>query len=104
MFSANDVFPIAGRPGDDDQIAVWKPGGHLVEVVKPRGHAGDVRLALDSSWICSNVGLSRSLDRHEALPHALVGDLEDALLGAVEDSLGLVAAGVGLALRSPSRP
>jgi hypothetical protein len=93
MFSANESSPSTdGR--DDDQVAALEARRLLVDVLEARRHAGQEHALTAIARLEILDVLDRRdhqlLDRDEALPHAIVADLEDALLGAVENAARLV--------------
>ena len=83
-------FAHRGTRGDDDQVGGLKAAGHLVELGVVGGEAGDL-LAAGVEFVERAEGvLDDRRDVDEALAEAVLGELEDALLGAVDDLFGFV--------------
>ena len=80
---------------DDHHVARLQAGRHLVQLGEPGRHARDQAAVLLQLAERVEAPLHQVGDRDEAGADALVGDLEDALLGAVEDLVGVLGAGVG---------
>ena len=78
-------FPHRGPGGDDDEVPALEPRRHAVEVGEAGGHARDTGpCLLELLDVLEGVPQDR-LDRDEALALVAVRDLEDPLLGLVED-------------------
>jgi hypothetical protein len=85
MLRQSAVFPIEGRAGDDDEIALLKAGSKLIEIAETRcktcqGMAVVTRIFLD---LFEDI-LGDRLDSRESLPLLHLGQLKDRLLGMVE--------------------
>ena len=83
-------FAHRGARGDDDQIAGLEAAGHLVELGVVGGESGDL-LAAGVEFVERAEGvLDDRRNVGEALAETVLGELEDALLGAVDDLFGFV--------------
>ena len=89
-------FPHGGARGHDDEVALLQAARLLVEVDEAGGQPGDQLLALGELVDGAEALLDDLPDADEALPDAVLGDVEDRLLRAVEDESGLVLRLVGV--------
>ena len=97
------------RPrGDDDQVARLEAGRDAVDVAEAGRHAGDVRAGLVELRDPLEALLQQRLDVAELGRDAALGELEDDLLGPVDELLRLAGALPAeprdLAARRGSRP
>ena len=96
MFSTKLVLPIDGRAAMMHQVAGLQAGRHLVQLGEAGRHAGHQAAVLLQLAERVEAALHQVGEGMKPAADALVGDLEDALLGAVEDLVGVLGAGVGL--------
>ena len=89
-------LPHGGTRGHDDEVALLQAARLLVEVHEAGGQAGDQLLALRELVDGAEALLDDLADADEALADAVLGDVEDRLLRAVEEEGGLVLRLVGL--------
>src|SRR5205085_8609341 len=71
--------------GAEDQVPRPKAGGEPVEVTKPRRRAGDVGTGLVESGDALEAVLQQLLDMTELTRHPGLGEVEDDLLGPVDE-------------------
>jgi hypothetical protein len=95
MFMANEVLPIEGAP-PAPPVAGLQARGHAVQVVEAGGHAGDVHGVVGHLLDAVQQVDHQRIQRLEALlvARALLADLEDLLLGLVEDALDRLPCGL----------
>ena len=74
------------RPGgEDDEVAGLETGGEVVDLLEPRRDAGDVGARLVQVHDPLEALLEQGLDVGEVARHPLLRELEDDLLGAVDE-------------------
>ena len=78
-------LPHGGAGGQDDEVALLQAARLLVEVDETGGQPGDEVLRLRELVDGAEALLDDLADAHEALADAVLGDVEDRLLGAVEE-------------------
>ena len=96
-----DVEDEAGLPHrrprrDQHQVGRLQARRHLVEIDEPGRHAGDEPLVLLQLLDGREAALHEIAQRREPLADPVFGDLEDRLLGAVEDQVRVFLGVVGL--------
>ena len=86
-------LPHRGARGEDDEVAGLEPGREEVELAEPRGNAGDLDARLVELRDALEALLEEHLDVREVARRALLAELEDDLLGAIDEvgRLALVA-------------
>ena len=83
-------LPHRGTRGDDDEVALLQAARHLVEVDEAGGDAGDELAALGELVDGAEALLDDLPDLDEALPDPPFRDVEDGLLGPVQQHGRLV--------------
>ena len=72
MFMANEVFPIEGTAGDDDQVTALQPGCQLVEITETGWDTGDRLTGVVQFLDTIDGARQQLLDGGEPLPAAPV--------------------------------
>ena len=79
-------FAHGGTGGDDDEVGLLQAAGHVVEIGVVSFQAGDASAALEELVEIAAEGLhGDGADVGELLPAALLGEVEDAGFGGVDD-------------------
>jgi hypothetical protein len=92
MLRQKEVLPIAGRAATITRSPFWRPARHLVEVDEAGGEPGDHVLRLGELVDRAEALLDDLPHPDEARADPPLGDVEDRLLGPVEEGGRLVLA------------
>ena len=85
MPSANADLPMLGPAGDDDQVARLEARGHLVDVAEAGGRAGHLAARLVHLRDLLEALAHELVDALEAAADPVLGEVEDHLLGPVDE-------------------